>query len=146
MNLTEPVTDNVSELLFKIIEFTKVRNKVLTANLKNTKTKGYVPRDLAVEEFAEAMDVAIAEHIQNERIIFCDSDNIKYGPEGRFEAEVVADLYAKELLETNSDEYMEFQINKLSENAINKKLALELLREKDLFALKLSTDSVNSEE
>jgi flagellar basal body rod protein FlgB len=130
MNQQAIITDNITEVLTKIIEFTNTRQKILTDNINNVHNFGFTPKDLAVDEFSELMEAAIDEHIRNQRLIMCDSKTISFGPEGFFQARPVIDNFAKKLLEENKDEYIELQINKLLENAINQRLAAELLNQK----------------
>jgi len=130
MNLSSLITDNIAELLVKIVEFTQTRQKILSRNINNIDNCGFVPRDLAVDEFSELLNNAIDEHIRNRRLMLCDTDNIKFGGSGSFEARPVIDKYARELLEENRDEYLELQISKLLENALNQKVATELLKQK----------------
>ena len=130
MNLSLLITDNITELLVKIIEFTQTRQKILTKNISNIHSPGFVPKDLAVDEFSDLLNNAINEHIQNQRLVLCDTESIKFGVSGSFEVKPVADKYAKELLEENRDEYLELQINKLLENSLNQRVAAELLRQK----------------
>jgi flagellar basal body rod protein FlgB len=130
MNLAPSITDNITELLVKIIEFTQNRQKILTQNINNIHIPGFVPKDLAVDEFSCLMNNAINEHTRNQRLIFCDTRNIKFGAAGRLETYPTIDHYAKELLEKNRNEYIELQINKLLENALNQKVAAELLKQK----------------
>ena len=128
------ITDNISEVLVKIIEFTKARHEILSENLSNTDDPDFVPKDLAVEEFSGLLETALNEHIQNKRIVFFDSDNIKFDINSRFKVNVIVDAYAKELLKENKDEYIKFQVNKLLENSLNHKVAAEILRQKKAFA------------
>jgi len=130
MNLSSPVTDNITELLVKIIEFTHTRQKILTQNINNIHSPGFVPRDLVVDEFSAVLNEAINEHIQNQRLVLRDTENIKFGICGSFEVKPVIDKYAKELLEENRDEYIELQINKLLENSLNQTVAAKLLKHK----------------
>lgn len=130
MNLSPLITDNIAELLVKIIEFTQTRQKVLTQNINNIHSPGFTPRDLLVDEFSDLLNEAISEHIRNRQIVLRDTNNIKFGICGSFEVKPVVDKYAKELLEENQDEYIELQINKLLENSLNQRIAAELLRQK----------------
>ncbi len=91
---------------------------------------GFTPKDMPVREFAEALNVAVAEHLQNHRLLFRDTPNIKFGPNNTMEVWPVADPHAHALLQTSRDEYTEFQINKLLENCLNRRVAEELLRQK----------------
>ena len=130
MNLTSLITDNITEILVKIIEFTHTRQKVLAQNITNIHEPGFVPKDLAVDEFSSSLNNAINEHIRNQRLVLCDTENIKFGVSGNIEVKPLVDECSKELLEENRDEYLELQINKLSENSLNQRLATELLRQK----------------
>jgi len=130
MNLASLITDNITELLVKIIEFTQTRHKILTENITNIHSPGFVPEDLVVDEFSDLLSSAIDEHIANRRLVLRDTENIKFGISGSFEVKPVVGKYAKELLKENRDEYIELQINKLLENALNQRVAAELLRQK----------------
>ncbi len=130
MNLSSLITDNISELLVKIIEFTQTRQKILTENINKINNSEFVPKDLEVDEFCDSMNHAIGEHVQNRRLVLRDTENIRFGVAGSFEAKPAIDEYAKELFEGNQDEYLELQINKLLENSLNQRVATELLRKK----------------
>ena len=130
MNITPLITDNISELLVKVIEFTQSRQKTLTQNINNIHDPGFIPQDLAVDEFTDVLNHAIEEHIRNQRLVLRDTDNIKFGFSGSFEVEPMVDEYAKELLDENRDEYLVLQINKLLENSLNQRIAAEMLRQK----------------
>jgi len=129
MNLSMTITDNITELLVKIIKFTNVRHKILADNINNVHIPGFVPRDLPVNEFSDSLNRAITEHSTNNRLVLFDSQNVKFGSQGSFEAKSIVDQYSKELLEENQDQYIEFQINKLLENSLNQKVAKELLKQ-----------------
>ncbi len=62
MNLPATTTDNITELLIKIIEFTQTRQKILTRNINNIDSFGFEPKDLEVDEFSELLHNAINEH------------------------------------------------------------------------------------
>jgi flagellar basal body rod protein FlgB len=131
MNIPVLITDNVTELLVKIIKFTKVRQEVLTQNVNNMHAANFTPQDMPVDEFSDSLDYAIDEHTLNQRLVLCDTANVKFGAEGDFEVKPVTDRYAKELLKDNPDEYLEMQINKLLENSLNQRVAETLLKQKE---------------
>jgi flagellar basal body rod protein FlgB len=130
MNISGLVTDNVAELLVKILDFTIARHKILSENINNIHSEDFVPMDLPVEEFAALMECAVAEHKKNKRLLLCDTENIKFGSNGLVTTEPVIDENARELLTSDINEYLEFELKKLSENAINQKIAAELLKQK----------------
>ena len=130
MNLTPLITDNITELLVKIIEFTQVRQKILSGNINNMRRTGFVPMELAVDEFTESLGSAICEHTRSHRLVLFDTENIKFGQDGNFEVAQIVDSYAKDILAEDQDEYLELQINKLLENSLNQRVAAELLRQK----------------
>jgi len=130
MNLQSLVTDNVSELLVKIIEFTENRQIVLTRNINCMHLSGFVPMDLAVDEFSELLNIALEEHICNQRLVLCDTENIKFGDDGGLEVRAVVDDCSLNLLEESRDEYIEEQIDRLLENALNQRVAAELLKDR----------------
>lgn len=129
MNLTSLITDNISEILIKIIEFTQARQKILAQNIINLHLPGFIPKELGVDEFSNLLNNAIDEHIRNERLVFYDTENIKFGPCGCLEVKPITDETSKLLLDENQCEYIELQINKLWENSLNQKFAAELLRQ-----------------
>jgi len=130
MNLTPLTTDNVTEILIKVMEFTHTRQKVLIQNIINIHNPGFVPKELEVDEFSSLLNHAIDEHVQNQRLVLYDTENIKFGLSGRFEVRPVVDEHSKALLEGNPDEYLDLQIGKLWENSLNQTVAAELLRRK----------------
>lgn len=130
MKLSAVTTDNITEVLLKIIEFTQIRQRILTLNIKNARKSGYEPRDLEVDQFSEILNKALTEYTQNQRLVFCDTKTIKFGEEGNFKLMSITDDYAKKLLEHNLDEYLELQTNYLLENSLNQRIATELLRQR----------------
>jgi len=135
MNLQAMVTDNISELLVKIIEFTQNRQKILTLNINRMHQRGFVPMDLAVEEFSDLLNTALEEHMLNQRLVLCDTENIKFGAGGDLEVKPVIDGDAFALLEECQDEYIEDQIKRLLENSLNQRVAAELLKEREMHTM-----------
>jgi flagellar basal body rod protein FlgB len=130
MNLTSLITDNVTEILIKIVKFTQTRQKILIQNIINVQNPGFVPQELEVDEFSDLLNNAIDEHVRNQRLVLHDTENIKFGAGGSIELKPITDEHGIKLLEQNRDEYIEWQISKLWENSINQKVAAELLRQK----------------
>jgi hypothetical protein len=123
------ITDNVAELLNKILEFTEFRKDVLTENIDNMHDSCYLPRDLEVETFARILGEAIEAHALNGHILLRDTDSIRFGYAGTFEVEPRIDHHAKQLLMEDRDQYLELQIDKLLENSLNRRIAAELLNQ-----------------
>ncbi len=48
MNLPALATDNITEILLKIIEFTQTRQKILIQNINRMNSPGFTPRDLRI--------------------------------------------------------------------------------------------------
>ena len=130
MNLMSLITDNISEILIKIVKFTQTRQKILIQNIINFKNPGFVPKELEVNEFSDVLNNAIDEHVRNRRLVLHDTENIKFGVSGSLELKPIVDEHGIKLLEENRDEYILRQIHKLWENSLNQKLAAELLRQK----------------
>ena len=130
MNLQTLATDNITELLLKIIEFTQGRQKILIQNINSTHDCNYVPKDLPVEEFSNLINLALCEHAMNQRLLLRDGQNIKFGANGSFKAIVVTDERGKRLLDTDRNVYLQDQITRLMENTLNQKIAMELLKQK----------------
>lgn len=131
MNLTSLLTDNITEILIKIIEFAQARQKTLISNINNINNSDFVPMDLAVDEFSGLLANTINEHAQSQRLVFCDTNNIKFKAGFTFDAMPIIDKHAQKLLKHGRDEYLEQQINKLMENTLNQRIAAELLRQKN---------------
>jgi flagellar basal body rod protein FlgB len=130
MNLMSLITDNIAEILIKIVKFTQVRQKILIQNIINAQNPGFIPKELEVNEFSDVLNDAIDEHVRNQRLVLRDTENIKFGDSGNLELKPIIDEHGIKLLEQNRNEYIERQLNKLWENSLNQKLAAELLRQK----------------
>lgn len=129
MNIPALITNNIAELLSKIIDFTRRREELIVQNIDNVRSPGFVPADLDTDEFSNVMNEALDEHALNGRIVLRDTENIKFGIAGNFQVEPVADEYARKLLEQNPDEYLELQTDKLLENSLNRRIATQLLKQ-----------------
>jgi flagellar basal body rod protein FlgB len=130
VKLPPSATDNLTELLSRIIDFTERRKEVLTRNLFDYRNSGFIPKDLPVHEFSDTLTHALAEHIRNKRLLLEDRQNVRFYSNGDFDAEAIADTDGVVLLENNPQAYVQEQISKLSENLIHNRLAVELLRQK----------------
>ncbi|MCF7955020.1 MAG: hypothetical protein K9M75_04395 [Phycisphaerae bacterium] len=130
MKIQDRQTDNVIEILGKIVEFTDRRGMVLHNNIVNAATKDYRPADLDAAAFADLMGRALSEHLICDRLILIDSEYIKFGPEGTFEALPFTDIKACELHASDTKQYLKYQIEKISENRKNKKAAIQLIQQK----------------
>jgi len=120
--------DNITEVLLRIIDYTERRRDVLTRNIFDYRRDNFCPQDLPEAEFAQRMTAAVSEHVRSERLLFCDSDHIRFHGGSVFEIQPVADTGAKDLLHSNVRDYLKLQIQKLSENLMNNRIAAELLR------------------
>ena len=130
MKLSTLVTDNITEVLIKILKFTQARQKVLALNINDMRNHGFMPKDLDVDRFSDVLNHALNEHAFNQRLVLCDTETIKFGIGGDFSVEPSDDPNAQDLLNESKDEYIELQINKLLENSLNQKVATELLKQK----------------
>ena len=130
MNLTSLVTDNIAEILTKIVVFTQARQKVLVQNIINMHRPEFVPKELEEHEFGSLLNYAVDEHVRSRRLVLHDTENIKFGEGGDFEVRAVVDETGRELLVEDQGQYLQRQITKLWENSLNQKVAAELLRQK----------------
>ena len=132
MNLSTPTiaSDNVVEVLEKISEFTQRRHDILTDNILNVVTEGFTPMDLNVDGFADVMARALTEFLQSNRLLLRDIENITFGSNGTFKSPPTIDHEAAELFHTDLKKYLQFEIRKYSENLLNKKVAVELLKQR----------------
>jgi len=138
MKTSTITNDNVTEILNKIVDFTDRRNTVITDNILNVNSDNYTPRDLDAKGFAELMASALSEHLINDRIVLVDNENFKFGNDGFFQAEPVTDQQALELKQADSREYLNYQLKKLAENRLNKKVACQLIKQKQQNYSKMS--------
>jgi len=130
MNLMALVTDNITEILTKIVVFTQARQKVLIQNIINMHRPEFVPKELEEHEFGSLLDYAVDEHVRSRRLVLHDTDNIKFGEGGALEIQAVVDEAGRELLVEDQGQYLQRQITKLWENSLNQKVAAELLLQK----------------
>lgn len=130
MKTTSLSTDNLTEILTQIIDFTERRRHVLTRNLFAYKNEGFRPHDMPVSEFAGCMTEAVCEHVRSERILVSDREHVRFGEDGCFETVPVVDHKAEKLLFSDLKQYLRLQIHKLSENLMNNRIAVELLKQK----------------
>jgi hypothetical protein len=130
MKLSTTTIDNITEVLTRIVEFTDRRREVLTRNLFDYQIDGYQPKDLPVCEFAECMTEAVSEHLRSKRLLLCDRENVSFGEAGSFDVDPVIDSKAMNLLKRSTKDYLQMQIHKLSENLMNNRIAVELLKQK----------------
>jgi len=132
MQVKAPEVNHIDELLAIVVAFTGMRRQVLANNLSKMDTPGFSPQDLAVDEFSEVIDSAISEYLVHERIILFDTDTIRFGPDMALELKSVSDPQARVLLHNDRQGYVEYQTKSLVENALNEKVALELLETREL--------------
>jgi hypothetical protein len=130
MDLLSLIPDNITEVLLKIVRFTELRRRILQRNIHHVGREDFVPQDMPVREFADLLDHAVAEHLRNDRLLFRDTRSIRFGAHGEMRVRPHEDVQARALLARDPDAYMEMQVNKLLENALNRKVAEELLRQK----------------
>ena len=132
MNLSTSTlaADNVVEVLEKIVEFTSRRHSILTDNILNVNTKGFIPMDVNVDGFAGVIAEGLTEYLKSERLLLYDIQNITFGANGSFQCPPAVDHEAVELFHTDLKEYLRFEIRKYSENLLNNKIGLEMLRQR----------------
>jgi flagellar basal body rod protein FlgB len=126
MNLTR-TESHLVDILEKIIDFTNLRDRIITDNILNVNKPNFEPHDVDAGEFADVMAEALKEYIANNRLILRDSNSIKFTENGSFECLPVCDKYAKKLFQNNIQQYIELQIARLSENLLNCRIAKEML-------------------
>jgi len=127
---TTAISDNLIEILLKVLEFTQIRQKILVSNFRDSDKPGFSPTDLPCREFSDILNIALNEQEKSNRLLFIDTNNIKFLRGSRFEARAVPDNYARYLLKISRERYLRFQVDKIIENALNQKFAAQLLRQK----------------
>jgi len=127
---TTAISDNLTEILLKVLEFTQIRQKILVSNFRDTDKLGFIPTDLPCREFSDVLNIALNEQEKNNRLLFIDTNNIKFLRGGCFEARAVPDNYARYLLKISRGRYRRYQVDKIIENSLNQKFAAQLLRQK----------------
>ena len=135
MRLAEANTDIISELLVLLTQFTLTRRRVLSQNLRHQNKPGFAPCDLSVDAFSDILNEAITHYILNNRLVLRDTDHIHFGPNNTVKLDAVPDPEANELLKRDKAAYVQYQLGKLSENALNEKVTLKLLHFKQKQAM-----------
>ena len=131
MDLSSPPMDGITELLVKIIQFTQARQKLLMQNINNIHSPAFQPKDLAVDQFSRLLNQAVMEYAASNRLVFRDTANITFGSNGSFQARPLADEQSKALLEKDQAAYLQLQVDRMLENALNGRLATEMLSQRD---------------
>ena len=130
MELSSLVRDNIDEILVKIIQFTHLHHNLISDNIRNCQTVGFVPQCIDVEDFTRVISIALAEHQENRRLALCDSRTVCFLPGGNFRLEPMIDVEAAQLVDSDFEAYVELQRTRLKENSINNKAACALLTHK----------------
>jgi len=130
MNKQQCISDNVTEILAMIIEFTQRRQKFLIRNIKKMSNPDFVPMDLNDDEFSDLLAFALDEHIKSGCLVLYDGTHTRFGRGGDFDVKPLVDKYSQKLLKKSTDKYLKPQINKIFENTYNQKLALQLFNQK----------------
>ncbi len=127
MKLENPVTLILSELLSLIKTFSCLRHQQLLKNLNGVDTPGYIPEDLPVTPFAEAMHIAINEYLLSQRLVMVDSDCVRFGCNGTFTVKRQIDVEAQALLVSDKIAYKELILTRMHENTLSEKATQEIL-------------------
>ena len=130
MKVTTTTIDNITDILTKIVDFTDRRRELLTRNIFDYRTSDFQPKDMPICEFTKCMTEAVTEHLRSQRLLWCDRDNVTFGEMGVFDVLPMIDSEAAALLNTDTKKYLQLQIYKLSENLMNNRIAVELLKQK----------------
>ncbi len=127
MKLKNPVSSILSELLSLIKTFSCLRHQILLKNLSSMDSPNYIPQDLPVTAFAEAMHAAINEYVLHQRLVFFDSKLIHFTGNGSFTVKRIIDVEAQALLSRDKKAYESLINNRLKENRLSEKATTELL-------------------
>ena len=119
--------DIINDLLVLLTQFTLQRRNVLTRNLRRMNDPSFVPCDLAVEDFSDILNAAITEYVVNHRLLLRDTEAIHFGPQATVRLEPLPDHHGQQLRTQCKADYIQYQLDKLAENALNERLALKLL-------------------
>ncbi len=119
-------TENIIELLNMILHFTKSREQVLIDNIRYLEKPGFVPKDLDAEAFSQIVDAALTEYITHNRLVLRDTENIQFLQEGAFHVRPAEDDDAVRL-RPNTERYLQYQAQKLAQNATNARVAERLI-------------------
>lgn len=130
MELSSLVQDNIDEILVKIIAFTRLKHKIISANINNCNRPGFVPKKLDSEEFASLISSGLAEHFKTNRLILQDGENVSFGSNGDFAITTRPDVSAATACKDDVDSFLRMQKKRLSENMMNNKLAVALFEQK----------------
>ena len=119
-------TENLIELLNIILHFTKSREQVLIDNIRFHEKPGFVPKDLDAEAFSQIVDAALTEYMTHNRLVLRDTEGIQFLQEGALHVTPAEDDDAVRL-RPNTERYLQYQAQKLAQNATNAKVAQRLI-------------------
>lgn len=137
MDVTSVPVDNLTIVLTQILEFTHRRHQILSRNLFDFHKEGFVPTDLPLNEFTNCMTIAVSEHLNRDRLLFQDTNHVRFTTDGLFETDPIVDEHGLQLLKEDVSRYLRLQMKKLTENKSNIQIARQLLtRKKERSTLK----------
>jgi flagellar basal body rod protein FlgB len=119
-------TENIIELLNMILHFTKSREQVLIDNIRFLEKPGFVPKDLDAEAFSQIVDAALTEYMTHNRLVLRDTKDIRFLQNGAFHVTPAEDDDAVRL-RPNTERYLQYQAQKLAQNATNARVAQRLI-------------------
>ncbi len=119
-------TETILELLNMILCFTKSREQVLIDNIRFLEKPGFVPKDLDAEAFSQIVDAALTEYMTHNRLVLRDTESIQFLQEGAFRVTPAEDDDAVRL-RPNTERYLQYQAQKLAQNATNARVAERLI-------------------
>ncbi len=119
-------SENIIEILNMILHFTKSREQVLIDNIRFHEKPGFVPKDLDAEAFSQIVDAALTEYITHNRLVLRDTEGIQFLQEGAFHVTPAEDDDAVRL-RPNTERYLQYQAQKLAQNATNARVAERLI-------------------
>ena len=118
-------------VLQQVMAFTQERHEVLVNNISNFDTVGHKMQDLPVEEFYEALDVAIADRDRggvSRPLRMRSTSNLHWDQAGRLHAEPMEIENSNILFHDGNNRFVEKQMSAMAKNALLHNVSAELLR------------------
>jgi flagellar basal-body rod protein FlgB len=116
--------------LQKMLAFTEARHRVLTENVANADTPGYVTKQLDPSEFQRALRSAVdeTEHSPNAQLRVKGGDEFREDAYGHLEVTPTTEPAGNILFHDGTNMRIEKQMSMLAENAMMYQTASELLK------------------
>jgi flagellar basal-body rod protein FlgB len=132
MLLENLINRGSTSVLEKVLSFTQARHEVLANNVSNFDTPGYKMKDLSVQEFTSALELAVARRDSggaDAPLQMADTRHLRWDQQGHLQAQPSLSEDTNILFHDGNNRSVEKQMSEMSKNALLHNVTVELLRE-----------------